>query len=258
MYDNLEVTAVSKTVIITGGTKGIGAAIARVFYNAGFYVVLGSRQNSELASQLGDRARFVKMDVCRQKDHQHIVKVALTWTGQVDVYINCAGFSAWKPVGEITEKFWDQMMDTNLKGTLWGCQAAAASLARGGVIINISSLAGRRGSSNNSVYCASKFGVIGLTQSLAKELGSLGIRVVSVCPVYVQTDGVLKALQDKNSPAKGKNVKSYLKKFTTEQTALGVLPTGHNIGETCLFLASSAASAITGQSLNVDCGVLPQ
>ena len=82
MYDNLEVAAVSKTVIITGGTKGIGAAIARVFYNDGFYVVLGSRQNSELASQLGDRARFVKMDVCRQKDHQNIVKVALNWTGK--------------------------------------------------------------------------------------------------------------------------------------------------------------------------------
>ncbi len=253
MHDDLK-----KTVIITGGTKGIGAEIARVFYEANFYIVLGSRQDSRLTKQLGDRARFVKADVRREKDHQNLVNSALKWTGRVDVYINCAGFSAWKPVAQVTEKFWNEMLDTNLKGTFLGCKAAASALRQGGVIINISSLAGKRGSSNNSVYCASKFGVVGLTQALAKELGPLGIRVVGVCPVYVETESVLKALKDKNSPAKGKNVKAYLDQFTAEQTALGVLPTGKNIGETCLFLASSAAGAITGQSLNVDCGVLPQ
>ncbi len=253
MHDDLK-----KTVIITGGTKGIGAEIARVFYEAKFYVVLGSRQESHLIKQLGDRARFIKADVRREKDHKNLVNCALKWTGRLDVYINCAGFSAWKPVLQVTEDFWNQMIDTNLKGTFLGCKTAASCLSAGGVIINISSLAGKRGSSNNSVYCASKFGVVGLTQALAKELGPLGIRVVGVCPVYVQTQSVLKALKDKNSPAKGKNVKAYLDQFAAEQTALGVLPTGKNIGEACLFLASSAAGAITGQSLNVDCGVLPQ
>ncbi len=247
-----------KTVIITGGTKGLGAAIARVFHGAGFCVLVGSRKDSGLSKELGERVRFIKMDVRRKKDHENLTAAALQWTGQVDIYINCAGFSAWKPVGQVTESFWDEMLDTNLKGTFWGCQAAAAVLSSGGVIINISSLAGKRGSGNNAVYCASKFGVTGLTQALAKELGPRGIRVVGVCPVYVATPGVLKALQDKDSPAGGKNVHAYLKKFTAEQTALGFLPTGKNIGETCLFLASSAASAITGQSLNVDCGVMPQ
>ncbi len=253
MHDDMK-----KTVIVTGGTKGIGAEIARVFYEAGFSVLVSGRHDSGLAKELGHRARFFKADVRREKDHRALIASALRWTGQVDVYINCAGFSAWKPVLEVTEKFWDQMLDTNLKGTFFGSKAAASCLSAGGVIINISSLAGKRGSSNNSVYCASKFGVIGLTQALAKELGPSGIRVVSVCPVYVQTEGLLKALGDTHSPARGKNVKAYLDKFAEEQTARGVLPTGRNIGETCLFLASSAAGAITGQSLNVDCGVLPQ
>lgn len=247
-----------RTVIITGGTKGIGADIATVFYKAGYAVVIAGRSDNGFARKLGDRVRFVKTDVRREGDHQKLVAFARKWTGQVDVYINCAGFSGWKPAKDVTEKFWDEMLDTNLKGAFWGCKAAAATLPSGGVIINISSLAGKRGSSNNSVYCASKFGVTGLTQALAKEFGPQGIRVVAVCPVYVETEGVIKALKDKNSPAKGKDVKAYLQQFTKEQTALGVLPTGKNIAETCLFLASPAASAITGQSLNVDCGVLPQ
>jgi NAD(P)-dependent dehydrogenase (short-subunit alcohol dehydrogenase family) len=247
-----------KTVIITGGTKGIGAEIASVFYADGYSVVVGSRHDNGLAKKLGERARFVKMDVRREKDHQLAVAFAVKWTGRLDVYINCAGFSGWKPAKAVTEKFWDEMIDTNLKGAFWGCKTAGAHLSPNGVIINISSLAGKRGSSNNSVYCASKFGVTGLTQALAKEFGPSGIRVVAVCPVYVETDGVMNALKDTNSPAKGKNVKEYLKDFTKTQTALGVLPTGKNIAETCLFLASPSASAITGQSLNVDCGVLPQ
>lgn len=245
-----------KTVIITGGGKGIGESISRVFYSAGYYVVIASRQDSGLARELGERAVFVKADVRKEKDHHRLTDAAIRWTGHLDGYINCAGYSQWKPLGEITERFWDDMLNTNLKGTLWGCKAAAKVLKKGGFIINVSSLAAKRGSANNSVYCASKFGVTGLTQSLAKELGPRGLRVAAVCPVYVETDGLLKALADKDSPAKGQDVRAYLKEFTKSQSALGRLPTGQDVGQTCLFLAQ--ASAITGQSLNVDCGVLPQ
>ena len=83
----------------------------------------------------------------------------------------------------VTDEFWNKMIDTNLKGAFWGCKIAAANLNAGGTIINVSSLAGKRGSVNNSVYCASKFGMNGLTQALAKELGQKGIRVNAVCPV---------------------------------------------------------------------------
>ena len=87
---------------------------------------------------------------------------------------------------EVDNSFIDELLDTNLKGAFWGCKAAAESLNNGGSIINISSIAGKRGSANNSVYVASKFGMNGLTQSLAKELGPKGISVNALCPVLVQ------------------------------------------------------------------------
>jgi len=128
----------------------------------------------------------------------------------------------------------------------------------GGSIVNISSLAGKRGSANNSAYCAAKFGVNGLTQALAKELGPRGIRVNAVCPVYVRTAGLADALAERNSPAGGRDVERYLNEFAAAQAALGVLPTEEQVAQVCVFLASAAAGAVTGQCLNVDCGVLPQ
>jgi len=247
-----------RTVIITGGSKGIGAGISRHFYEEGFQVVIAARRDNGLAEELGERARFKLADVQKLEDHRALIEEAMGWTGRLDVYINCAGFSKWSPIDGIDEKFWDEMIDTNLKGTFWGCKAAAAVLDQGGCIINISSLAGKRGSANNSVYCASKFGVNGLTQALAKELGPKGIRVNAVCPVYVETEGLIEALKEINSPAQGKEVKAYLEKFKRDSAALLRLPLAQEVARACCFLASDEASAITGQCLNVDCGVNPQ
>lgn len=247
-----------KTVIITGGSKGIGAAIATNFSQQGYIVFIGSREAHDALKKSNKSIQFYRMDVRQESDHIAIVKLAMRKTGRLDVYINCAGFSQWKSVEDVDQKFWNDMIDTNLKGTFWGCKTASKFLSKKGSIINVSSLAGKRGSANNSVYCASKFGVTGLTQSLAKELGAHDIRVNAVCPVYVTTQALLEALEDNLSPAKGQDVKSYLKKFALEQSALKRLPTADEIARVCLFLASDDASAITGQSINVDCGVLPQ
>lgn len=247
-----------RTVIITGGGRGIGEFVTRAFWEAGDYVLVGSRTDTGLVAQLGERARFQKIDVRFESNHQTLVKTALEWNGRLDVFINCAGFSEWRGMEDVTEDFWNRMIDTNLKGVFWGCKAAAGSLQTGGSIINISSLAGKRGSTNNSVYCASKFGVNGITQALAKELGPRSIRVNAVCPVYIRTDGVLEALDNSQSPAGGGDVEEYLSDFTETNTALKRLPTGEEVARLCLFLASDAASAITGQCINVDCGVLPQ
>jgi NAD(P)-dependent dehydrogenase (short-subunit alcohol dehydrogenase family) len=248
----------AKTVVVTGGGRGIGADISSAFYNAGYNVVIGSRKNTGLAEVLGDNAWFYKTDVKNPLSLRNLIQFAIHQTGRLDSMINNAGFSAWKPIGEIDEKFWNHMVDTNLKGTLFGCAAAAAEMGKGGCIINISSLAGKRGSANNSVYCATKFGVNGITQSLAKELGLRGIRVNAVCPVYVETEGLKKALRADISPAGNMDVDDYLKDFARTQSALGRLPFGTEIGNTCLFLSSEQSSAITGQCINVDCGVLPQ
>ena len=246
-----------RTVIVTGGGAGIGADIARAFHADGCAVALASRRDSGLADSLGPRARFIPCDVRRPEDIHAMTSQAVTWTGRLDVFVNNAGYSEWRPLADIDEAFWDDMIATNLRGALFGCQAAAKHLGPGGVIINVSSLAARRGTANNSVYCASKFGMNGITQALAKELGRRGIRVNGVCPVLVSTQGLRDALAMPNAPGES-GVDAFLSGFTSSQTALDRLPTGAEVAAACVFLASDSASAITGQSVNIDCGVLPQ
>ena len=200
---------------------------------------------------------FVETNVKLEKDHQNLVQIALDKTGRLDTYINNAGFSAWRSIGDIDEEFLGNVLDTNLKGVFWGCKSALAVMKSGANIVNISSIAGKRGSSNNSAYCASKFGVNAITQSLAKEVGKKNIRVNAVCPVIVLTEGLIEALNKPESPAYG-DIDGFVDNFRKTQAALPELPTGEEIGKSCLFLASDDASAITGQCINVDCGVFPQ
>jgi len=248
-----------RTVAITGGTKGIGASIAKTFSDQGWQVAIGARQDNGFVDSLNGDALFFAMDVVREQDHLNFCQQAIARFGRLDAYINCAGCSDWRGVQDVDEAFWNRMIDTNLKGVMWGCKAAASLFTDGGCIVNVSSLASKRGSANNSVYCAAKFGVNGITQSLAKELGARGIRVNAVCPVYVQTPGVLEALENPLSPAGGAaSIAEYLQDFADGQSALKRLPTGEEVAESCLFLVSSQSSAITGQCINVDCGVLPQ
>ena len=248
----------SRTIIVTGGSRGIGAAISCAFYEQGDKVVIASRSDTGLAKELGDRALFIQADLRKSSSAQDLIRSALDWAGSIDVLINNVGISAWKPLAEIDEQFLQDMFDTNVKSMFYMSQAAAPHLKSGGSIVNISSLAGKRGSANNSVYCATKFGVNGLTQSLAKELGEQGVRVNAVCPVYIQTEGLETALKEVVSPTSGLNTADYLAAFAKTQTALGILPTAEQIASACVFLASPAASAITGQCINVDCGVMPQ
>jgi 3-oxoacyl-[acyl-carrier protein] reductase/meso-butanediol dehydrogenase/(S,S)-butanediol dehydrogenase/diacetyl reductase len=246
----------TKTVCITGGSRGIGANLAVAFARAGYAVFAGARSESGI-EKAADGITFVAMDVRREDDHRRLVQAARNATGRLDCYINNAGRSAWRPIDEIDAPFLDDMLTVNLQSAFWGCKQAAATMGDPGVIINMSSLAARRGTPNNSAYCAAKFGITGLTQALAKELGPRGIRVNALCPVLVRTPGLIEALRDPTSPAKG-DPDAFLENFRLSQSALGRLPTGVDVARLALFLASDAASAITGQSINVDCGVMPQ
>jgi len=246
-----------KTVVITGGNRGIGLSITEAFVDAGYMVVIGARQEAGLAERFGDRIIFVPTDVRDEAAHVSLVKKAIDATGRLDVFINNAGYSEWRPIEQIDDSFLSDIIATNLKGAFWGCKAATTVMKSGGSIVNISSIAGKRGSLNNSAYVATKFGMNGLTQSLAKELGARGIRVNGVCPVLIPTDGLLEALKSSYAPGGGDS-STFITKFTVDNAALKRLPNGAEVASLCLYLASDASSAITGQNINVDCGVFPQ
>lgn len=246
-----------KTVVITGGNRGIGLSITEAFVDAGYSVFVGARQEAGLGEHFGDKVIFVPTDVRDEAAHQNLVKRAVEATGRLDAFVNNAGYSEWRSIAEIDEAFLDGIIATNLKGAFWGCKAAVAAMSEGGSIINISSIASKRGSANNSAYVATKFAMNGLTQSLAKEVGPRGIRVNGVCPVLIPTDGLLEALKSPHGPAKGDG-KGFIARFAVDNAALKRLPTGPEVAAMCIFLASDAASAVTAQNINVDCGVFPQ
>ena len=247
----------SNTVIITGGSKGIGWELVQTYARNGYKVISGARSiREEIPEDISENIKQVVVNVKRREDHVSLVKIALDWTNNLDCYVNNAGFSEWRSIASVNEDFIKDMFETNLYGYFWGAQAAAAALNKGGSILNISSLAARRGTAHNSVYSATKFGVTGLTQSLCKELGPKGIRVNAVCPVLIETPGLIDALKQKDSPANGDS-SSFLANFSANQTALGRLPSANDVAQLCLFLTSKNASGISGQSINVDCGVLP-
>lgn len=247
--------AQDRLVLVTGGGRGIGMAISRAFHAQGDRVAIVSRRDEGLAAALGPRAQHFAADVKQSSAVTDAVAAAVRWGGRLDVLVNNAGASAWRPLESIDDAFWAEMLAVNLSSVLYMCRAASPYLPSGGAVVNVSSLAGKRGSANNAAYCAAKFGVNGLTQSLAKELGPRGIRVNAVCPVYVETDGVRDALLDPVAPPKGQDLDAYFAEFARTQTALGRLPTAEEVAQACVMLAS--ASAITGQCVNVDCGVLP-
>lgn len=245
-----------QVVAITGGTRGIGLAVARAFARQGARVAVCAR--SARAAGLPSGVLCKAVDVRKRLSVRRFIEHVMRRYGGLDVLVNCAGVSRWKSVGAIDERFVEDVVSTNLLGTLWGCAAASAVMREGGSIVNLSSLAGKRGSANNSAYCAAKFAVNGLTQALAKELGPRGIRVNAVCPVYVRTEHLLTSLRGPAAPPQGGSVERYLASFAATQTALGRLPTAEEVAEAVCFLASPAASAITGQCVNVDCGTMPQ
>ena len=241
----------AKCVIVTGGSKGIGWAIVETLAKGGYFVISGSRTtHNDIPQELEVNILQISVDVRNEKDHQKLVKAAQDSGHELVAYVNNAGFSEWRPLADIDEGFLDDLFTTNLFGYFWGSKVASECLKFGGSILNVSSLAAKRGTSNNSAYVATKFGVAGLTQSLCKELGHRGIRVNAVCPVLVETEGLITALSEEKSPAKG-NPAEFLKTFAATQSPLLRLPTAQEVANLVKFLISDEASGISGQSINV-------
>ena len=187
----------SKVAIVTGSSMGIGKSIAYSLAKNGFNVVVNSRNQNdaskvakELQENFGIDSVGIGADIQNQNDVQKLIKESIAKFNQIDVLVNNAGVLIVKSLQETTEEEWDYAIDTNLKGTYLCSKEVLPSmlLKRSGCIININSGAGKSGFANLSAYCASKFGVIGITQSLADEVSPYGITVIAVCPGAVATD----------------------------------------------------------------------
>jgi 3alpha(or 20beta)-hydroxysteroid dehydrogenase len=181
-----------KVALITGAASGMGASHARGFAAEGAKVVLADvldDEGAEVAAELGDAGRFVHLDVSDNEGWAAAVQIAVEQYGGLDVLVNNAGIAGYAPFEEHSLDTWNRVIEVNLTGVFYGIKAAIEPLKRrgGGSIINVSSVAGLRGYPDRPSYVSSKFGVRGLTKSVALDLGQYGIRVNSVHPGWIET-----------------------------------------------------------------------
>ena len=181
-----------RVAVVTGGARGIGASIARLFVAEGATVVIADRLESEgkaLAAELGESARFASLDVADEAQWQAVMDLASREFGAVGILVNNAGIVEFGTIEEQSPKEFQHVLDVNLLGPWMGMHVAVPSLRRagGGVVINVSSTAGLMGYSNLGAYVASKWGLRGLTKTAALELAPDGIRVCSIHPGPIRT-----------------------------------------------------------------------
>ena len=232
-----------RVALVSGGAGGLGTAFARALHAAGASVVIGDLADdaaSALAAELGDRALGVHLDVTSQESWAAAVESALATFGTLDVLVNNAGIANAGPIDHYPRAKWDAVIAVNLTGVFLGVQAVVPTMkaARRGSIINISSVEGMRGGDHLHGYVASKFGVRGLTKSLAVELGRDGIRVNSVHPGFVLTP--MTARLDPTATA----------------IPLGRPAEASDVAGTVVFLAGDESAYTTGTELVVDGGMI--
>jgi NAD(P)-dependent dehydrogenase (short-subunit alcohol dehydrogenase family) len=241
-----------RTAVVLGGTTGIGLALTKGLADAGADVIATSRRREQVeqaAAEVEARGRKtlrLPVDVMERASLQELLKQALDGFGKVDVLVNCAGRTKRVPTLEMTDEDWSAILETNLTGTLRGCQVFARHmLERGyGRIVNIASLASFVGLLDVAAYTASKSGVAGLTRALAVEWGPRGVNVNAIAPGVFRT-ALNTALLD--SP-RGKELLA--------RTPLGRYGKVEELQGACVFLSSESASFVNGEVLTVDGGFL--
>jgi 3-oxoacyl-[acyl-carrier protein] reductase len=231
-----------KTALVTGGSRGIGAAIVRELAGAGAAVVIGYRAGADeaaaLATEVGGRA--VQADVSSAEEAARLVEEA----GDIDVLINNAGLTRDGLLARMSDDDWHEVIETNLSSVFYTCRAVTRPMMkkRAGSIVNVSSIVGLHGNWGQANYAASKAGIIGFTKSLARELGSRGVRANVVAPGYIETR-LTEVLPDE------------AKKLMLENTPLGRFGEPPDVARAVRFLCSDDASFITGEVLLVDGGL---
>ncbi|CAL85159.1 3-oxoacyl-[acyl-carrier protein] reductase [Clostridium botulinum A str. ATCC 3502] len=241
-----------RTAIVTGASRGIGRAIAKKLASMGANLVLNYRSSAkeidtllEEIEEFGIETLVIQGDVSSFEDSKKIADEAKNKFGTIDILINNAGITKDSLILRMTEEDFDKVISVNLKG-VYNCSKHIAPIMlkqRSGKIINISSVVGVAGNAGQCNYAAAKAGVIGITKSLAKELGSRGITVNAVAPGYIRTD-MTDALPEK------------VKKSIEDLLPLKRLGTPEDVAEAVGFLASDKAAYITGQVIHVDGGMI--
>ncbi|CDM69773.1 3-oxoacyl-[acyl-carrier-protein] reductase FabG [Clostridium bornimense] len=240
-----------KVALITGATRGIGKAIALKFAENGADIALNYRRDNEDLKNLvreleckGVKVLPVQGDVAILEDANRIVKETVEGLGKLDILVNNAGITKDGLIIRMKEEDFDSVINTNLKGTFNTVKAATSIMMkqRSGKIINISSVVGLVGNAGQSNYSASKAGIIGLTKSIARELGGRGINVNAIAPGFIQTD-MTEVLPDK------------LKESMETSIPLKKLGNPEDVANLALFLGSNLSDYITGQVIAVDGGM---
>ncbi len=250
-----------KSAIVTGAGRGIGKATALRFAREGADVLVPdldratSEQTARAIQALGRKGIPLQMDVTRLADIRRMVDTAMREFGKIDILINNAGITQVRDPMKLTEEEWDRTLSINAKAAFFCLQAVAREMIprRSGVILNAASISGRAGKPMLVDYCASKFAVIGITQSMALALAKHGIRVNAVAPGIVDTDMWVQ-IDREWSALEGKPA-GEMKRIRVGAIPLGRIETAEDVANLYTFLASDEASYITGQTYNV-CGGL--
>ncbi len=197
MEENKERNIQNKVIVVTGGSRGIGAAIIKMLANEGYKVILNYNQSREIAKRIkeelqkqGKQIEVFKADVSKREEARELIKFAIEKYKKIDVLINNAGIAQEKLFTQITDEDWNKMIQTNLNSVFYCTQEAVPCMiaAQQGTIINISSIWGVTGGSCEVHYSVAKAGIDGMTKALAKELGPSHIRVNSIAPGAIDTD----------------------------------------------------------------------
>ncbi len=249
-----------KTVVITGAGSGIGRGAALRFAKEGARVAIldfnrdAAEETVQVVSESGGEALAIRTDVAVKEEVFSAAKQICDRFGRIDVWINAAGITKIVPFLDCAEELWQRTLNINLSGTFYGCQAAVGAMLKngGGTIINFSSIAGKKASDQYAPYCASKAGVIGLTQSVALEFAKSHIRCNAVCPGIVLTH-----MWDEQSVDYAKKrdiaVEEVMPRFAS-RIPMGRLCEMDEITNVLLFLAGEQSSYMTGQAVNVTGG----